>query len=345
MSHKLPINKYLDLYSFGSLMPGREYTAQSVTGYRFGFNTQEKDDEIYGKGNTSSAEHWEYDTRLGRRWNVDPVNKPWQSDFACFSNSPISKVDIKGDDDFFHANGSFAYSTKTTTNNIYVISIVKGQEVATILSENVFTKENSKVVAKIGGYYAKQMGINLNELGGKDLSVANRKWGGETQMTATEQDFYNKGSVSNTSDLMNHSADGNRISLVLNNGMLNSYLDNVDNMKSALFHEYNHSLIKTDDLFEHIEVYFNQVTDPSYKNTTVGFKNFVNDNIAGLLSRATTYKDKNFTKKEIDQIRAVGKQWEKKFKNAGVSSGKEKSNDKPKSTPAGRSPAQKQCEN
>lgn len=52
--------------SFGSIMPGREYTAQSAAGYRFGFNTQ-KDDEIYGKGNASSAEFWEYDTRLGEK--------------------------------------------------------------------------------------------------------------------------------------------------------------------------------------------------------------------------------------------------------------------------------------
>ncbi|MFN9319572.1 MAG: hypothetical protein ACK58Q_03225, partial [Chitinophagales bacterium] len=40
--------------------------------YYFGFNGQEKDDEVYGAGNLNTAEFWEYDTRIGRRWNTDP---------------------------------------------------------------------------------------------------------------------------------------------------------------------------------------------------------------------------------------------------------------------------------
>jgi len=65
--------------------------------YRYGFNSQEKDDEIYGTGNSYTAEYWQYDARLGRRWNVDPVVKPWESPYACFSNNPILISDIKGD--------------------------------------------------------------------------------------------------------------------------------------------------------------------------------------------------------------------------------------------------------
>jgi hypothetical protein len=38
--------------------------------YRYGFNGQEKVDEISGVGNHNTALFWEYDTRLGRRWNV-----------------------------------------------------------------------------------------------------------------------------------------------------------------------------------------------------------------------------------------------------------------------------------
>jgi hypothetical protein len=44
--------------------------------YRFGFNGQEKVNEIAGVGNHNTAEFWEYDTRLGRRWNLDP--KPFK---------------------------------------------------------------------------------------------------------------------------------------------------------------------------------------------------------------------------------------------------------------------------
>lgn len=66
--------------------------------YRFGFNGQEKVNEIAGIGNHNTAEFWEYDTRLARRWNPDPVRKPWESPYATFSGNPIYMVDPKGDD-------------------------------------------------------------------------------------------------------------------------------------------------------------------------------------------------------------------------------------------------------
>jgi hypothetical protein len=67
-------------------------------GYRYGYNSQEKVDEIAGAGNHTTAEFWEYDTRLGRRWNRDPVVKPWESSYTCFANNPIWFSDVNGDD-------------------------------------------------------------------------------------------------------------------------------------------------------------------------------------------------------------------------------------------------------
>lgn len=84
-------------YSFGSPLIGRTYQADTLVGNRFGMNTQEKDDEIYGKGNASSAEFWEYDSRLGRRWNLDPKPQINISDYACFNNNPILLTDALGD--------------------------------------------------------------------------------------------------------------------------------------------------------------------------------------------------------------------------------------------------------
>lgn len=84
-----------DYYCFGSPMPGRNY--QPATPYRYGMNGQEKDDEVFQGAMT--AQYWEYDSRLGRRWNLDPVKKQWESSYACFSNNPIANVDINGDSD------------------------------------------------------------------------------------------------------------------------------------------------------------------------------------------------------------------------------------------------------
>ncbi len=44
-----------------------------------------------------TAEFWQYDARLGRRWNLDPKPQRAISDYACFANSPFQFSDLKGD--------------------------------------------------------------------------------------------------------------------------------------------------------------------------------------------------------------------------------------------------------
>jgi RHS repeat-associated protein len=83
-----------DYYPFGMTMPGRKFSAGS--GYRFGFNGQERSTEI---GNDSyTAEFWQYDARLGRRWNKDPITKVSESPYATFGNNPILLTDPNGAD-------------------------------------------------------------------------------------------------------------------------------------------------------------------------------------------------------------------------------------------------------
>ena len=55
--------------------------------YRFGYGQQENDTDI-GEGIYTAA-YWEYDSRLGRRWNIDPITYEWQSSYAVFNNNPI----------------------------------------------------------------------------------------------------------------------------------------------------------------------------------------------------------------------------------------------------------------
>ena len=74
-------------------MPGRTY-ASTIGGYRYAHNGQEKDGEIFD--GALSAEFWEYDSRLGRRWEVDPIIKEWESPYATFGNNPIYYNDVKG---------------------------------------------------------------------------------------------------------------------------------------------------------------------------------------------------------------------------------------------------------
>ena len=77
-------------------LQGRKFLAPNSS-YRYGFNGQEKDNEVYGTGNLNTAEYWEYDTRIGRRWNVDPSTNPSESPYACLNNNPILFIDPNGD--------------------------------------------------------------------------------------------------------------------------------------------------------------------------------------------------------------------------------------------------------
>jgi hypothetical protein len=92
---------------FGALLPGRNYSSSS---YRFGFNSQEKVDEMHGAAGTHySAQFWEMDPRIGRRWERDPVMKFHESPYAILGNNPIWFVDLNGADSTLYSSkdGSF----------------------------------------------------------------------------------------------------------------------------------------------------------------------------------------------------------------------------------------------
>ncbi|OMP74691.1 hypothetical protein BW716_34090 [[Flexibacter] sp. ATCC 35208] len=82
-----------DYYPFGMGMGDRKW---SLGGYRYGFNGQEKSDEVVGEGNHNTAQYWEYDTRIGFRWDTDPVLNAGMSPCAIFSNNPIAYNDPNG---------------------------------------------------------------------------------------------------------------------------------------------------------------------------------------------------------------------------------------------------------
>ena len=96
------VNPYIDLDNFGlsweDLVTVSVNSCESSQNYIYGFNTQERENEIYGEGNSFSAEFWQYDGRLGKRWNIDPVLKDYESPYSCFSDNPIYYIDVKGDD-------------------------------------------------------------------------------------------------------------------------------------------------------------------------------------------------------------------------------------------------------
>ena len=93
----------LPYHAFGMEMPGRKWTASN---YRYSHNGHEKEEEIFSGAN--SAEFWMYDSRIGRRWEMDPIVKSWESPYACFYGNPIYFADplgLDGDGDKNKAGG------------------------------------------------------------------------------------------------------------------------------------------------------------------------------------------------------------------------------------------------
>ena len=74
-------------------MPGRKYT-NGGSSYRYGFNGQEKSTEI--NDDSYTAEFWQYDSRIGRRFNIDPIEKVDESPYLCFGGNPIMYADPLG---------------------------------------------------------------------------------------------------------------------------------------------------------------------------------------------------------------------------------------------------------
>jgi RHS repeat-associated protein len=151
-------------YAFGSIMPGREYTAQSVAGYRFGFNGKEKDDEINVDGGSYDFGARIYDGRLGRWLTVDPfANKnPSFSPYHYFINNPITFVDPDGKDAVITINAKD--NTIVISTTIYLKGGVSANsETAETMQTNMMNAWNigSKFTDKDGNIFEVKFDIKV----------------------------------------------------------------------------------------------------------------------------------------------------------------------------------------
>lgn len=159
-------------------MPGRKYSQNAGSGYRFGVNGQEKSTEIHE--NSFTAEYWEYDSRLGRRWNIDPVVKPFESSYATFANNPIWNIDTNGED-------TLTFTKRTT------ITKLKGQSDGH--SDNLVTR--SKTLVSTSGSIDIKAGEGLDVFYYQSVTTTIDENGKESTVSSGLQQFNPRGSASN----------------------------------------------------------------------------------------------------------------------------------------------------
>jgi len=142
-----------------------ELVCEDYSDYKWGHGSQLKDNEVAGKGNHYTAPYWEYDPRISRRWNVDPLSAkyPYQSPYAVFNNNPIYFNDPEG------LEGKGDKSSKRSRNDSKFDKKVV----------NVIKEEFNKIITSSGGDDLSEAEINeklapkiteLNEL------YKNKKW-------------------------------------------------------------------------------------------------------------------------------------------------------------------------
>lgn len=86
---------YSDYYPFGMQVPTRHGQSDS---YRYGFQGQEKDDEIKGEGNSINFKYRMHDPRIGRFFAVDPLSAKfaWNSPYAFSENRVMDGIELEG---------------------------------------------------------------------------------------------------------------------------------------------------------------------------------------------------------------------------------------------------------
>ncbi|NVN95012.1 MAG: hypothetical protein HXX18_06985 [Bacteroidetes bacterium] len=96
---------------------------------RFGFNGQEKTDEVSGAGNHLDFKYRGYDPRTGRFWSVDPLFKdyPWNSTYCFAENDVIRSKDLEGAEKLIVTTMVHPNGVKITTSTEQSVAGILGE--------------------------------------------------------------------------------------------------------------------------------------------------------------------------------------------------------------------------
>jgi len=134
--------------------------SNTSNGYRYGFNGQERD--VDNGNDMYTAQFWEFDSRIGRRWNVDPLTFkfPWQSPYCGLDDNPIHKADPEGaktESVHIDPKGNVLKDIKDGDNSVFVH--------ATGITETDVTKTYTATDHSAGGLKVGELGKTIDANG------------------------------------------------------------------------------------------------------------------------------------------------------------------------------------
>ena len=154
-------------------MPGRRYTTGS---YRYGFQNQEKDDEIKGEGNSINFDFRVHDPRIGRFLSVDPLvhSYPGNSPYAFAENRVIDGIELEGAEWQSVKNGKGAVTDYKWMGYDEDGNAAEGTVASGMLKKNGTTYSYSSNAENQTGM------MSVNNKTGNDVSIFFHRDGGAT---------------------------------------------------------------------------------------------------------------------------------------------------------------------
>ncbi|WP_264559115.1 polymorphic toxin type 43 domain-containing protein [Flavobacterium sp. N2270] len=155
-----------DYPTFGMLVPNRH---GSSSAYRYGFQGQEKDDELKGEGNSLNYTFRMHDPRVGRFFAVDPLTHkyPHYTPYSFSGNKVIHAIELEGLEEIELINAK-DFRAKIFIvqpgDNLSIISKSTGVALNDIIKYNSFIEDPNKIYpGQILHLQGNLQGIKLNE--------------------------------------------------------------------------------------------------------------------------------------------------------------------------------------
>ena len=161
--------------------------------YRYGFNGQMKDDEVYGvEGTSYSFEYRVYDSRIGRFLFVDPLFKeyPWNSVYAFAENRVIDCIDLEGEE-------AMKVSGNTITIGIKYFAWTEGEGALTNITG--FKDLYNQVASNSSGTYELDTDMILHDSNGQQFTLPKEPY--EVKFEITLIDFKTRDEMYQSSEL------------------------------------------------------------------------------------------------------------------------------------------------
>ncbi|MBW8361343.1 MAG: hypothetical protein K0M56_04050 [Kaistella sp.] len=290
---------------FGETMA--EQNLQGAYDNPYKFNAKELDSEtgLYYYG----ARY--YNPKLSVWYGVDPLSEkmPSWSPYSYAFDNPVRFIDPDGMepvDDHFNQFGKYLYTDNKKTNNIVIDfqnpingKISSAPWHSQQLKDYTFTKDNLYVLANIANHYAKDAGVDLNNLRGGSVSIA---------MAEFKVDSYGKmdgivrrfnGGDYKADALATGDFASQKLNIMVNNGSVSDLYNDKYNMISTLSHEggkVSHLKYDPKNWYEgqevHMKIYENQMKSPVFQKTTKDYKNKMRENYGNTKFEYNYYKKK-----------------------------------------------------